>query len=226
MEQRTAVAIMVMVSNMVSAFCGWAALGVPPVYGPGAVVSTGKVERGEGHGAPPRTHHVSDAVEQAGLVLDLGLAGRHGVRHGLPVAGTHGPARAGLGLHAGGGERGRHGLGIGHLAGDGGQHPATLRQGEADVLVTRADGGGGQGQALAPRRLAHVHPAAVAVGGVSVAAGLHHLAVPAERLVALDGAEQGGERGREEVRDLHGECFLRLGRVGYGGSIRHGGRGV
>jgi hypothetical protein len=132
--------------------------------------------------------------------------GRSGVGHGLPVRRGHLTARAGLGLHAGRGERGSHGLGIHHLAGDVGDHTATLRQGEADVVVATLHGVGGQGETLTPRSLAHVHPAARAVGGVRVAAGLHHLALATEGLVALDGAEHGGEGRREEVLDLHGEC--------------------
>ena len=150
------------------------------------------------------------SVEQARGVRRLRTGHRGRVVGGLPLRCCHLEARAGLGLHAGRREGGRNGLGIRHLAGDLGHHLATLAQGQVDVLVARTHGAGGHGQAVGPRRLAHVHPGlAHRVGGVGVAAGLHHGAVRtvAERAEATHGGVQGVEDGRGEVRDLeHGEC--------------------
>jgi hypothetical protein len=142
----------------------------------------------------------------------------HGLVHALPVRGGHLPARAGLGLHAGRRERGSDGLDIGHRSGELCHLASALEQGDADVVVARADGVSRDGQPSRPRRLAHVHASPRRVGRVGVAAGLHHLAVAAERAVAHEPAVQGGERRREVVLDLHGECaFCGCAALGMGG---------
>jgi hypothetical protein len=159
---------------------------------------------GRGHTPPPRTHHVS--VEQARRVLGDGLGLLGLVGHGGPSVRVHLEARLGLGLHAGGGEGRSHGLGIGHLAVDG-----VAVDGERDVRVAPLDLARDEGHAAeAARRLAHVHTSLRGpVGGVRVAARLHHLGVDVaavERAVATLASEQGGEGRGDEVSDLHGEC--------------------